>query len=115
LLPGVRFRPADFGPTYSKFSGEWCSGVQLHVTARDEFLPVETGLHVLATIRRMYPAQFAWLTTSWEGKPSHFDLLMGTDVVRRRIEAGDAVADITCEWENQSAAFAETSAAYRLY
>jgi uncharacterized protein YbbC (DUF1343 family) len=114
-LPGVRFRPADFCPTYSKFNGEWCSGVQVHVSNRALFRPVETGLHVLATIKRMYPTRFAWLPTSWEGKPPHFDLLMGTDLTRRRLDHGDAVADIVCEWDNQAASFAETSAAYRLY
>src|SRR5205823_3076728 len=31
-LPGVRFRPAWFEPTFHKFAGQPCGGVQLHVT-----------------------------------------------------------------------------------
>ncbi len=114
-LAGVRFRPADFVPTFSKFSGEWCAGVQVHVTDRLAFRPVQTGLHVLATIKNMYPQHFAWLPTSWEGKPPHFNLLMGSDLTRRRLDNGDSVDDIVCEWENQALAFAESAAPYLLY
>jgi uncharacterized protein YbbC (DUF1343 family) len=85
------------------------------VTDRLAFRPVEVGLHVLATIKAMYPQHFAWLPTSWEGKPAHFDLLMGTDLARHRLDHGDAVADIVCEWENQSEAFKETREAFLLY
>ena len=114
-LAGVRFRPADFVPTFSKFSGEWCAGIQVHVSDRLGFRPVQTGLHVLATIKNMYPRRFAWLPTSWEGASPHFDLLMGGDLVRRRLDNGDGVDDIVCEWENQTLAFAEGVGPYRLY
>jgi uncharacterized protein YbbC (DUF1343 family) len=114
-LAGVRFRPADFVPTFSKFSGEWCAGIQVHVTDRLALRPVQTGLHVLATIKSMYPQHFSWLATSWEGEPPHFDLLMGGDLTRRRLDNGDSVDDIVCEWENQTLAFAETIAPYLLY
>ena len=114
-LPGVRFRPADFAPTYGKFSGKWCSGVQVHVTDRQAFHPVATGLHVLATIKAMYPRHFAWLSSSWEGQPPHFDLLMGGDHVRRRLDVGDSVAEIIGEWGQSLAAFRKACAAYFLY
>ena len=114
-LPGVRFRPADFAPTYGKFSGDWCGGIQVHVTERSAFRSLETGLSVLQAVKEMYPQRFAWLATSWEGSAPHVDLLLGTDVVRRQIDAGASIEQITAGWDEQCAAFARTSLACRLY
>src|SRR5439155_1005400 len=41
-LPGVHFRPVRFQPTFHKYAGQACGGVQLHVTHRDGFQPVRT-------------------------------------------------------------------------
>src|SRR6185369_4463825 len=36
-IPGVRFRPCFFQPTFQKHAGTLCAGVQLHVTDRSSF------------------------------------------------------------------------------
>ncbi|MFQ5739105.1 MAG: exo-beta-N-acetylmuramidase NamZ domain-containing protein, partial [Acidobacteriota bacterium] len=43
-LPGIRWRPAFFVPTFHKWSGQLCAGVQIHVTDRRIFRPFLTGL-----------------------------------------------------------------------
>ena len=58
-LPGVLFRRQYFTPTFSKFQGEVCSGVALHITNRKKFKPVHTGYAMLDVIRHMYPNDFA--------------------------------------------------------
>ena len=35
-------------------------GVQLHVTDREAFRPVATGVHLIETARRLWPAEFGW-------------------------------------------------------
>ncbi len=55
---GVLFRRACFTPTFHKFQGEVCRGLQLHITDRDSFRPFEVGLAAFCTIREMYPEQF---------------------------------------------------------
>jgi len=75
-LPGVLFRPVAFTPTLSKFSGEACQGVQLHVADRKSFRPLPSALAIIEDIRRNYPEQFQF-------KSSHFDRLAGTDAVRK--------------------------------
>lgn len=45
-LPGVVFRKADFIPKFSKYSGEVCHGVELHITDRREYNPFETMLYL---------------------------------------------------------------------
>lgn len=114
-LPGVAFRPVYFTPTYSKFSGQQCGGVQLHVLDRAIFRPVEAGLYLLSILSHMYPDRFSWLPTSWEGKPPHFDLLMGTDSVRRQLEAGVTVPEIVEGWQIGLEGFQEKRTGLFLY
>src|SRR5262249_36094595 len=39
-LPGVIFRAASFQPTFQKYAGRQCGGVQLHVIDRRAFQPL---------------------------------------------------------------------------
>jgi uncharacterized protein YbbC (DUF1343 family) len=114
-LPGVRFRPIAFAPTTSKHSGSTCGGVQVHVRDRQAFQAVATGVHILASIKRLYPGDFRWLPTSWEGQPPHIDLLAGTDRLRQALDAGVPVADIVAEWQPGLAAFLQERAEVLLY
>ncbi|MEM8946591.1 MAG: exo-beta-N-acetylmuramidase NamZ domain-containing protein [Planctomycetota bacterium] len=54
-LPGVRFIPIRFTPDASKFANQLCGGVNATVIDRAVFRPVEAGLQIAATIRRLYP------------------------------------------------------------
>lgn len=56
-LPGVRFRPAWFTPTFSKHEGELCAGVQVHVTDREAFEPIRTGLTMLKLVFELHPQE----------------------------------------------------------
>ena len=91
-LPGVRFRPTQFLPTDSKWQGYPCYGIQTHVTDPAIFAPVTVGLQIVATLKRLYPANFAW-------REAHFDRLLGTDEVRLAIDAGVAVDEIVAGWQ----------------
>ena len=57
-LSGVLFRRQYFTPTFSKFQGEVCSGVEVHIINRKKFKPVHTGYAMLDVIRHMYPNDF---------------------------------------------------------
>ncbi len=114
-LPGVIFRPTEFAPVSGKHWGNECSGVQLHVTDRRCFRPLTAGLHLLAAFRRLFPAQCEFLSTSWEGRPPHFDLLVGSAAVRQMLEQGAAVEEIVATWREAEAAFAAESQPCRLY
>ncbi len=80
-LPGVRFRPCHFTPTFSKHVGELCHGIQLHITDYREFLPFETGLYLISHIRESYK-EFSVRGPSSVG--TYFiDLLMGCNDFRQ--------------------------------
>ena len=48
--PGVILRECSFTPTFSKFKDEFCKGIQLHITNRDDFKPFEVGLRIYKAI-----------------------------------------------------------------
>jgi uncharacterized protein YbbC (DUF1343 family) len=89
-LPGVRMRPLSFRPTFHKFAGQSCGGIQLHVTNRATFRPYRTGLALLLTARAQAPEHFRWRTERYEfvTEPIAIDLLTGTDAVRLAVDAG---------------------------
>jgi uncharacterized protein YbbC (DUF1343 family) len=107
-LPGVRARATRFAPGTDKFAGQMCGGIQLHVTDRDALRPVALGLHLIATLRGLYPEEFAW-------RAPHFDRLIGSDQVRHALEGGEPVEQIVGGWSETLAEFGHQREAYLLY
>jgi uncharacterized protein YbbC (DUF1343 family) len=91
-LPGVKFRPVQFQPTDSKWQGQLCNGVQLHVLDRTVLRPVEITLQLLTQIKMHHPHEFGW-------RQAHFDRLAGSDQLRRQLEAGEPVEAIIAGWQ----------------
>lgn len=114
-LPGVRFRPVHFTPTASKHAGELCEGVQLHLMDQARLEPLTVGVHLLAACRAQRPDAFAILSSSWEGRPPHLDLLCGSPQLREALEQESDLEALLLEWRAQSAAFAVERQPYLLY
>jgi uncharacterized protein YbbC (DUF1343 family) len=115
-LPGVRFRPLSFRPTFHKFGGQSCGGIQLHVVDRRSFRPYRTGVAVL---RELWAEsdQFRWRTEKYEfvsDRPA-IDLLTGGDAVRLGIERGLPLEEIIASWLPAERAFSERRRAHLLY
>ena len=106
-LPGVLFRPAGFTPTFSKYQGEVCQGVQLHVVDRDRFEPVRTALHLLKALKQLWPDKFQWR--------SSLDRLSGSDDVRRALDRGDTPEQIVESWSAALKEYEEVRRRYFLY
>lgn len=107
-LQGVAFREAWFTPTFSKYVGERCGGAQVHVTDRHLFRPVATTLHILRTIRTMYPEKFAFY-------PDYFDRLIGNSWVRQELERNASVEAILARFEADLDDFASLRQPFLLY
>ena len=114
-LPGVRFRPVYFVPTFSKHQGQPCQGVQVYVQDRGQFRPIETGLHILRQIKSMYPEQFHWREPWSSGGHYPVDLLSGGSRVREHLEAGKPVPDLVKEWQKGLQDFRELREDFLLY
>ena len=106
-LPGVLFRALWFRPTFQKHKDKDCGGVQMHVTDRAAFQPVRTSLALLAVIREMSGAQFAWRGEVYEfkKKPIAIDLLFGSSREREHLDAGHPWRDLLPEWAKEEAEF----------
>lgn len=110
-LAGARFRPVYFIPTFAKYEDQNCGGVQVHVIDRNEFAPIKVALSMIDTLRRIYPQEFQWRG----GERPFFDLLMGTDKVRKQLSNGESVDNIVNSWEDELARFSENTRDYLLY
>jgi uncharacterized protein YbbC (DUF1343 family) len=89
---GCRLRPCWFEPTFQKHVGRLCTGIQLHVEDasydHEGFHPwrlVVLALKALRTLRPDYPLwrEFAY---EYERDRLAFDLLNGSDLVRRWVD-----------------------------
>jgi uncharacterized protein YbbC (DUF1343 family) len=116
-LPGVRFRPARFQPTFHKWAGKLCGGVQIHVTDAARFKPFLTGLAEIAVARRLAPRGFAWRRPPYEfeRKRMPIDILCGTDTIRRAIEKGTPLPSIERAWQRDLERWKRLRAGYLLY
>ncbi len=71
-LPGVTFRAMTFTPMFNKHAGAACRGVELHVTDRKAYRPLETMLHMFRHFRK-YP--------EFEMKRNGLALRLGQDIL----------------------------------
>ncbi|WP_430791318.1 exo-beta-N-acetylmuramidase NamZ family protein [Virgibacillus flavescens] len=113
-LPGVMFRAASFTPAFSKHSGTLSHGVQIHVTDKEAFQPIEMGLHLVKSIHDLYPEDFAFRAENSAGI-SFFDNLVGNSWIREAINNGDSVESMKAQWQDELNEFKEVREGYLLY
>lgn len=116
-LPGVSFRPVGFTPTFDKYRGQSCNGLFIHVNDREAFLPLRTGIAIFQALREVGEGHFGWRADAYEfveDVPA-FDLLCGTDQVRRGIEAGWGLDRLMEGFEEQARTFAQRRERHLLY
>jgi uncharacterized protein YbbC (DUF1343 family) len=116
-LPGIICRPAVFEPTFQKHAKKRCGGCQIHVLDRRVFRPVLTGVALIDMFRRFDTAQFTWRQPPYEYERDKmpFDILAGSDELRRQIEAEMPLAEIADSWRADEQAFEKVRAAFLLY
>ena len=116
-LPGVAFRPLHFQPTFHKFAGVICGGIQLHVIDRSSFKPVITGVALISAIRRLYPDHLEWKQPPYEYVYDKlpFDVINGSSRPREQIERGTPVDEIEKSWAEELREFADRRGRYLLY
>jgi uncharacterized protein YbbC (DUF1343 family) len=116
-LPGVRFRPVVFEPTFHKHARVACGGCQIHVLDRTAFRPVETGVALLEAFRAAGREQFAWREPPYEYEATKppIDILAGSSALREAIEAGVSAAEIARSWQESVGAFEKTRQRFLLY
>lgn len=110
-LQGILFRPVYFRPAASKYQGELCGGVQLHVTDARTVRAVETGVALLYTIKRCYES-FSFLPPLIENSRPFIDLLCGDKWYR---DDSVEISALLEQFREESREFARIKQQYHLY
>ncbi len=116
-LPGVRFRPHYFLPTFQKHKDKVCGGAELHVTDRGAFEPYRTGLWIVKVARDMNPEKFDWRRETYEFVSDRLaiDLLAGSARYRVLVESGGNIDDWVVEWKEPLREFKKNREEFLLY
>ena len=107
-LPGCKFRGTFFTPTLSKYEGEECGGIEIYVSDRATFRPVEVTVALLCAVRSLYP-------TKLEIDAERFDRLAGTASLREAIEGGEPYSKIVECWRVPLTQYEERRQKFLLY
>lgn len=116
-LKGVFFRPLYFTPTFNKFSGQLCGGVQIHVIDREKFKAFKTAVAILLTIKEIYPQINIWREPpyEYEFEKLPFDILSGSDRLKKDIEEGKSLKDMEYWWNDELESFRKIREKYLIY
>lgn len=116
-LEGVIFRPASFEPTFQKWAGEVCGGVELHVTDPRLFRPVASAVALLAAIRDQRADRLGWREPPYEYETTKMpiDILYGSPELRRHLGEGGGWRRLADGWREGEESFLELRQSYLLY
>jgi uncharacterized protein YbbC (DUF1343 family) len=112
-IEGIRARAVSFTPTYQKYTGEHCEGIQLHITDHNTIQPVRTFVRILALIAKLYPTDLKFLEYGSLKHPL-FDLLAGNSKLRIGLENAD-VEEYLQKCKHDSNAFIQKRKKYLRY
>ncbi len=105
-MPGVGFVPIEFTPTSSKYAGERCGGINIVVTDRAAFRPVQTGWEIARQLRILYP-------DGWNVKA--YDRLLADKAVLAAVLDGQSVDKIESVYRAELEEFLRRRARFLLY
>ncbi len=107
-LPGCAFRIHDFIPTFNKYTGQYCRGIQIHVTDPSVYRPVATALHLFDAIIRTSPEgslTFNPPPYEYEYNLMPFDILAGDSRMREVLMGGFSLNDEISRWDSEIRSF----------
>lgn len=110
-LEGVIFREINFTPTFSKHKNTVCHGIEVIITNYKTFMPVKTG-YILHHIIKKNHKEFDYIPPFKEGHHRFFDLLTGSDILRKNKLS---LEEQLHKMESDSKQFKEKKRRYELY
>lgn len=116
-LPGVKFRPVQFEPTFNKHAKELCGGVFLHVLDRRAFPSTLATVAMLQEAVRLYGDAFQWKPGPYEYEYERrpIDILAGNGWLAQSIEELRPLREIEERFEAECLEFAPVREAALLY
>ena len=103
-IKGCVFRPHDFIPTFHKFAGELCNGMQIHITDLNIFKPVGTTLEIFDAIIETSlndALKFKMPPYEYEYNLMPFDILSGDSGMRETLISRKNIQTEKERWESE--------------
>ena len=107
-IAGCSFRKHNFIPTFHKFKGENCNGLQIHITDISSYKPVATALEIFDAIIESSPAdslKFNPPPYEYEYNLMPFDILAGDSGMRETLILRKNIKDEQERWASEIEAF----------
>jgi uncharacterized protein YbbC (DUF1343 family) len=117
-IPGCRFRIHNFIPTFNKYSGKLCYGLQIHVTNIKEYMPVATAVEIIDAIFRTSGAgvvRFNDPPYEYEYNHIPFDILSGDDGIRKTLNECKSISYERTRWREEIELFKKEFTEISLY
>jgi len=117
-IPGCAFRIHNFIPTFNKYTGILCNGLQIHVTDTSVFRPVGTALEILDSIIRTTEKEMVRFNNppyEYEEKLIPFDILSGDSGMRQALLSGTPLFRERERWEEAISEFEKEFRRLALY
>jgi len=103
-ISGCAFRTHSYIPTFHKFSGELCHGLQIHVTDINKYKPVTTALEIFDAIIETSPhdsLSFNLPPYEYENNLMPFDILSGDSEMRKSLSGRKNTRIEKERWANE--------------
>lgn len=112
-IPGVRFLPIRFTPSFDKWKGQSCGGISIHVTDRHAFRSYRMAINLITTCFRHWPSDFSFTPPpyEYEFQLAPIDIISGSDALRISLSCDKPASDI---W-NVNDSWQDAATSYLLY
>jgi beta-N-acetylhexosaminidase len=114
-IEGCFIRPSSFIPVeisdmskYPKYKDEKCEGIELTVSDRAKFKPIDFGIKLIYVYHKLYPQNFSF-------RESRIDKLWGNSFLRESLKNGDSPESIIRNYKKELEKFKLTRKKYLLY
>lgn len=107
-IPGCAFRIHNFIPTFNKFCGQSCNGIQIHITDIRSFLPVVTAFNIFEAVIQTSPEgslKFNSPPYEYEYNLLPFDILAGDSGMRQTLLLKRSLKDEQERWKEDTILF----------
>ena len=100
-LPGCFFREHGFIPTFQKWQGQYCPGMQIHVSQPRLFKPVATSVAIFKGALQNSNNEFAFKPPPYEYETIKmpFDILAGSTELRTQLQSNAGLNTILESWQ----------------
>lgn len=105
---GLTFRPVWYKPFYSRFTGEVCQGVQVHIDLKSKVNLIEINFKMAQALG----GEFMFGDGS---RDRSFDIAVGSNEPRMLLMEGAPLEGLFARWRQQCKQFRETRKPYLLY